>query len=286
MDRGVFLNQSYYIKIMKERYHVDFQEVWRSTLSHKSEYDQRRAFDDKVEAAFWKDHSHKYDKIPSLIDYAPEVFDRLLEITGRDKELIEFGCGTGKFTIPMSAYHKKIIGVDFSKDMLAQMQTKLEAQSIHNVELLHRKLEEVLLKPADVVYGINANYRMLNIRSAIEKMQELAKERVVIVWTMQRSPYDEILNRTPVKGIGRGQEYIQLLNVLYEMGIDPSMEMLTVTKPIVIDSLPDHCRALEEISNKNGLDLEPLLENFEAGLINKDDKRIYQCPLKVAMIYF
>jgi len=127
---------------------------------------------------------------------------------------------------------------------------------------------------------------MLNIRSAIEKMQELAKERVVIVWTMQRSPYDEILNRTPVKGIGRGQEYIQLLNVLYEMGIDPSMEMLTVTKPIVIDSLPDHCRALEEISNKNGLDLEPLLENFEAGLINKDDKRIYQCPLKVAMIYF
>jgi len=157
-----------------------------------------------------------------------------------NKCLIEFGCGTGKFTLPM----------------------------------------------VDVVYGVNANYRMFDIKEAINKMRSLASERVVIVWTMQRSPDDAILNESKVKGIGRGQEYIQLLNALYEMGIDPNMKIMTVTKSIQVEDISIHHEALEKIGKEYGLEKEPLIDNFNNKVIEIDNNLVYLCPLKVAIIDF
>lgn len=166
------MNHSNYIRTMKEVYGVDFHDVWRQAISHKSDYDKKRATDDAVEAEFWKSYSKKYDQIPSLMDYAPEVLERLLGIVGVNKELIEFGCGTGKFTLPMASKSKSILAVDFSEDMLKNLRHKLVATAVKNVHLIHDKFELAKLKKADVVYGINANYRMLDIKQAVEKMQQ------------------------------------------------------------------------------------------------------------------
>lgn len=280
------MNKSLYIKTMEDQYQIDFQEIWRSAIGYKSAYDQERAENDSVEDAFWKTFSLKYDNLLSLVDYAPEIFDRLVAIIGVNKELIEFGCGTGKFTIPMSEHHKHITGIDFSSDMLKQLDNKISVNSIGNIDLLHGKLEEVETEQKDVVYGINANYRMLNIKDAIRKMQSLARERVVIVWTMQRNPYDAILNSTSTKGIERGQEYIQLLNVLYDMGIDPSMEMVSVVKPILVDMLSEHHNALRVIGEAYELDVDNLMKAFNEHIVEIDNQLIYQCPQKVAIIHF
>ncbi len=280
------MNRSHYICTLKEQHGVDFQEIWRNTMYCKHAYNQKRALDDSVEAEFWKDYSQKYDTVPSLIDYAPEVLASLAKLVGSGKDVIEFGCGTGKFTLPMAEMSRSIIGVDFSKDMLNQLEEKLESHNVENVKLIEGKLESVDLPEVDVVYGINANYRMLNIRTAVEKMRMISREKVVIVWTMQRSLYDAILNATEVKGIGRGQEYIQLLNVLYDMGIDPSMEMMSVTKPIQFDSLEEHCQSLEKIGRTYGLEVPKLIEAFSRKVTELEGNYVYHCPLKVAIISF
>ena len=280
------MNQSYFIKTLKNDHKLDFNELWEKTIADKNDKDASRASSDEAERKFWEGHSEKYDDIPSLYDYAPFILDKLVDIIGKDKNVIEIGCGTGKFTIPMARLSKNVLGLDFSKHMLQKTKHKLIEGGTQNVVLKQGKFEEVSLNPVDGIYAVNANYRMVNIEANINKMRELAKEKVVFVWTMQRSIYDEILNQTRVKGIGRGQEYIQLINILYNMGIDPCMEIIPVTKHVVIGDVNSHYKEIDGICSEHGISPDAVKKAFDSRLTTKGDELIYKCLLKVAIIHF
>lgn len=67
----------------------DVGEMWYEALGSYSEASYKRAFSDDIEREFWKKHSQVYDLLPSLYTYAPEVFDDIVAIIGRDKQVIE-----------------------------------------------------------------------------------------------------------------------------------------------------------------------------------------------------
>ncbi|GAA0180310.1 class I SAM-dependent methyltransferase [Clostridium sediminicola] len=280
------MNYSNFIEILKNDYGVDFNEVWKKAIHCKGERNRSRGFFDEVEAEFWKDYSEKYDKNPSLYDYAPHTFDKLLSIVGENKTLLEFGCGTGKFTLPMSHKSEKIIAVDFSEHMLEKISNKLKANKIDNVVLLHSKFEDIDIDKVDSIYCINANYRIINIESALKKMNNMAKENVVIVWTMQRNIYDDILNKTVKKGIERCQEYIHLVNILYEIGIDPNVEILDVNKPIEIQDIHENYKEIKTLCEQYQLPYDFVKKEFDNCIYYKDNQAIYNCKLKVVYIHF
>ncbi len=244
-------------------------------------------FDDEAEREFRQEYSQQYDKKSTLYDYAPEVFTKLLSIVGENKELLEFGAGTGKFTLPISAVSKKITALDFSQDMLDILADKLAKQKIKNVNLLKGKFETSDLPEVDAIYSINANYRIFNIDEALVKMIRLARERVCMVWTMQqRSMYDCLLKQTKVKGIGRLQEYIHLINILYQMGIDANLEMMTVINPILLEDINRHYQEINTLASEYNLDSQFLMSEFEKRIKIKDNNSYYHCPLKVVFIHF
>lgn len=220
-------NKSNYISRAKSDYGMDFQELWQKSILDKKENDVARAMDDQAEKNFWSDFAYRYDKRQTLMDYAPEVFDKLVGILGEKKSLIEIGCGTGKFTLPMLDHAENVIGIDFSDDMLSVLKAKTDSQKLG---LIHSKWEEAEVRPADSVYSINAIYRMWDLRDALLKMDHAAQEKVVIVWTLQNSIFDSLFKQVGLPGLGRKSDYIHLLNVLYEMGIDANLEFMDVTK--------------------------------------------------------
>src|SRR5690349_14093260 len=88
---------------------------------------------------------------------------------GPDSTVIEFGPGTGQFTIAAAARCAKVIAVDVSPPMLARLQQKLAAQRIGNVEWVRAGFLSYVHQgaPADVVYSRFALHHLPDVWKAV-----------------------------------------------------------------------------------------------------------------------
>lgn len=277
-------NQSHFVRNLG-RSGVDLEALWQDTMTRKSPRDCRRAFDDRAETRFWARFSNCYDRIPSLYDYAPQVLDRILSHTGTGRTLIEIGCGTGKFTRPMLKSARHIHAVDFSPHMLARLSAKLTPAERRKITLVRSGWEAHHPPPVDCVFSVNAIYRMRQIRTALSRMDRAARQRVVIVWTMQRSVFDTFINRFRKTGLERNQKYIHLMAILYEMGIDPGLEFIEASKPVSMDR-DQAFGELDALIRCHGLPRKAVLDEFEDAVHSRGQRVAFQCPLKVALIHW
>ena len=63
-----------------------------------------------------------------------------------DKEILDFGGGTGLLTLPLAKQAKSVILVDISEKMLEQARLKAEQQAIKNIQFLEQDLLKNPLK--------------------------------------------------------------------------------------------------------------------------------------------
>ncbi|WP_159887362.1 class I SAM-dependent methyltransferase [Paenibacillus puerhi] len=63
--------------------------------------------------------------------------ERLIDMLPNYHEVLDAGCGHGEFTLKMSAYAKKIIGFDNSRELITIAQTLLNSSSVTNVEFVY-----------------------------------------------------------------------------------------------------------------------------------------------------
>ncbi|KHO39284.1 hypothetical protein OR62_07310 [Clostridium tetani] len=279
------MNKSTFIQHTKENYGLDFEKLWQEGILAKSEYDVQRAMDFYVEKNFWKDFAPKYDNKPTLYDYAPEAFDKLLEITGRDKIIAEIGPGTGKFTLPMSNHSKKILAIDASEYMLEILNKKISKNNILNVKSICSKWEDASIGKVDTIFNVNAIYRMWNIKDSLIKMNNLAKEKVVIVWTLQRSPFHNIFCKLGQPGLKTKSDYIYIQNILYELGIDSNIEFLDIIKPIQYNNKEDLYKSFTKEYGKS-LPIDNIKKLLDCQVITYKDYIIFNAKLKVAFIHW
>ncbi len=167
------MNYSLYVSQLKE----SANKMWLESLGSMNDTSYKRAFSDKVETEFWKEHSKTYDVLPSLYTYAPEVFDDIVEIIGTQKNVVELGAGTGQFTLPMAEVQESVVAVDFSKDMLEKLKMKLD--NVANVKIINCKIEELKAVEADVIFGVNCIYRIKNIEECIMNLMHTSAKNAV-----------------------------------------------------------------------------------------------------------
>ena len=85
---------------------------------------------------FYDEWAESYDGQPTPATKAERGVFMIFVSPKKTDIILEIGCGTGRLTIPLSKKCKKIIGVDFSDQMLAI--AKKKSVGYHNIEL--RKL--------------------------------------------------------------------------------------------------------------------------------------------------
>ncbi|WP_432408993.1 class I SAM-dependent methyltransferase [Wukongibacter sp. M2B1] len=280
------MNNSRFIIDISEKYNLDFQKLWQESILSKDDYNVRRALDDSIESKFWEELAPKYDSRETLYDYAPKAFDKLLSIIGKNKTIIEIGCGTGKFTLPIASHSKSVLAIDFSKDMLSVLEEKLEDYNISNIITKHGKWEEVQIDDADVIFNVNAIYRMWNIKDSLLKMNAHAKEKVVLVWTLQRSLFDSLFVEMGISGVRTMSDYIYIQNILYGLGIDANTEFLTITKPVIYESKEQIYEDFKRDAQDLSLSDNKYVERLNRNIIKRNGYYIYNAKLKVAFIYW
>jgi ubiquinone/menaquinone biosynthesis C-methylase UbiE len=96
---------------------------------------QRRDFD--ASAAAW-------DEEPRRVKLAGEIAAAICKNLPLSAEwdALDFGCGTGLVTLPLSQHLGSIVGLDSSQGMLERLQRKIEAFGCINVHTTHCDLEK------------------------------------------------------------------------------------------------------------------------------------------------
>lgn len=129
-----------------------------------------RDFYDKVARKFgnYTTPAKSVDEFPN--GEPEKVFkEKLLELSRKDKVVLDAGCGDGRFTVQIAPYFKKVIGNDTSSLMLKAALKLRDEKGIKNIEFIEKNTKSLNYpdKYFDVIFARRAVadyllfYRML-----------------------------------------------------------------------------------------------------------------------------
>ncbi len=204
---------------MKQLKKIDMDALWQREQGWNSQKKSGRKYDDAEELRFWEKLAPHYSEKFNLYRDVPRLGDWIHEKVGDGQRLIDVGCGSGNFTIPLSSYSKEILAIDFSPAMLSVLQGELEKKQITNVKTRCSKWEDFHESyEADYVLAVNSMYRMCYMGSALKKIVAYGRKGFFIIRTLLKPMlyrlYDDLeLNYR------RNNDYMLMAMMLWDMGI-------------------------------------------------------------------
>ena len=94
-----------------------------------------------------------------------------------DKEILDFGGGTGLLTLPLAKQAKSVTLVDISEKMLEQARLKAEQQDIKNIQFLEQDLlENPLEQEFDLIVVSRVLHHMPDLDEALSLFHQHLKE--------------------------------------------------------------------------------------------------------------
>ena len=159
----------------------------------------------------------------------------LYEIVGRGAEVLDVGGGAGRFSLSLATRAKSVTVIDPSADSLDLLRSRTAEFGITNLTAVHERWEDVEVPRADVTFCSLVLHHVLEAVPFVRKLEECAKDRVVIL-EMVETPgslavpfYKRVYGRapTPLPGVPK------LLNLLWAMDIYPDVKMLSPEIPVL-----------------------------------------------------
>ena len=170
----------------------------------------------------------------------------LYEIVGKGAEVLDVGGGAGRFALSLATRAKGVTVVDPSAESLDLLRGRVTEFGFTNVTAVHERWEDAEVPRADITFCSLVLHHVLEAVPFIRKLDERARDRVVIL-EMVETPgslavpfYERVYGRapTPLPGVPK------LLNLLWAMDIFPNVTMLSPETP-VLDK--DRSSALEKL---------------------------------------
>ncbi len=163
------------------------------------------------------------------------ALNRLFGIVGNGDEVLDVGGGAGRFALPLATRAKRVTVVDSSAESLDLLSSRATEFGISNVAAVHERWEDAEVPDADVALCSLVLHHVAEAEPFVRKMEERARERVVIL-EMVETPgslvvpfYERVygMSPTPLPGVPK------LLNLLWEMDIFPNVAMLSPEIPVL-----------------------------------------------------
>ena len=147
--------------------------------------------------------------------------------------VLDVGGDAGRYALPLALRCRRVTVVEPSPSMVAQLREGAKEAEIENISSVEAGWEDARVGPADLVLCANVVYGVKDIAPFLRKLDEKARERVVIVaWMDAPSSIFSPLWRA-VHGEDRVElpALPELLPVLWEMGIFPNVEIVDAGRP-------------------------------------------------------
>lgn len=223
-------------------------EAWRARVERHHAQSEGVMEASLKEGDFWRNLAPMFRADPHRED--DEALNALLELTPKGGRVLDVGGGAGRFAIALAARRGAAVTVvDPSPSMLEQMEASAAEVEGANVTGVNAEWESARVESADVVLCSHVVYGVADIRPFLQKLHDHARERVIMV-SFVDSPQSGV---APLWEPVYGEERInlpalpELMNMLWEMGIYPSVRMLSPTGPHVFESVE---AAVEEVRGR------------------------------------
>ena len=198
---------------------IDMNEIWQKEQGWNTEKKSGRKYDDQKELAFWDQLAPHYSVQFNLYRDVKGLGDWLHQKFGEGQRILDLGCGTGNFTLPMATYSKEILALDFSPAMLQVLSHNLKQRNIQNVKTALCKWEDYEgAYPADYVLSVNSLYRVCYMQEALSKIVTYGKKGFVIVRTVLKPLLYDIYDELHLN-YHRNNDYMLMPMMLWNMGI-------------------------------------------------------------------
>ena len=127
------------------------------------------------------DFNHKAETFDSpknifLANLVCQAVEKQIDLLS-DKEILDFGGGTGLLALPLAKQAKSVTLVDISERMLEQARLKAEQQDIKNIQFLDQDLlEKPLEKEFDLIVVCRVLHHMPDLDAARSLFHQHLKE--------------------------------------------------------------------------------------------------------------
>ena len=127
------------------------------------------------------DFNHKAETFDSpknifLANLVYQAIDKQFDLLS-DKEILDFGGGTGLLALPLAKQAKSVTLVDISEKMLEQARLKAEQQDIKNIQFLEQDLLENPLKQEfDLIVVCRVLHHMPDLDAALSLFHQHLRE--------------------------------------------------------------------------------------------------------------
>ena len=164
--------------------------------------------------------------------------DRSKQIVGPASTVIDVGGGAGRYALPLSFHCKQVTVVEPADSMVDALKESMQEENIGNVSVIQSQWEDAAVEPGNVVLSAFSVYGVPDVVPFIRKLEAKSKD-LVIMLVLVDQPESQY---SPLWKAAYGEERIdlpalsKLMNVLWEMDIFPSLEMLEPTAPQLFES--------------------------------------------------
>jgi ubiquinone/menaquinone biosynthesis C-methylase UbiE len=117
-----------------------------------------------------------YERFSQTQDAPGKILDLLLPLIA-NREVLDIGCGTGKYLVKLAPYATKIIGLDVSEDQLRIARSKLKG--VGNVDLICSSAESIDL-PDEGIDTIISSWVFGTILDVNRRAKALSEARRVL----------------------------------------------------------------------------------------------------------
>ena len=159
------------------------------------------------------DFNHKAETFDSpknifLANLVCQAVEKQIDLLS-DKEILDFGGGTGLLTLPLAKQVKSVTLVDISEKMLEQARLKAEQQDIKNIQFLEQDLlEKPLEKEFDLIVVCRVLHHMPDLDAALSLFHQHLREGGQLL----------IADFTKIEANHHGFELVELEKQLIEHG--------------------------------------------------------------------
>ncbi len=210
---------------------------WRSRVEAHHAQSERVMDESILSGDFWRRLAPMFRADPRRTD--DEALNAIAELVDEGSTLLDVGGGAGRFAVALAFRCRSVAVVDPSESMLEQLSEAVAEAGLDNVTGIGSAWESAAPEPADFVLCSHVVYGVADVEPFVRKLAAHSSKRVALL-SFVDSPQSGISSLwKPV----HEEERIdlpalpELVNVLWEMDIYPSIQMLTPSSPSVFDDV-------------------------------------------------
>ena len=155
------------------------------------------------------------------------VLDALKDHITKNDTVLEIGGGAGRTALPLALHCKSVTNIEPSLGMCSEFIELANSSKISNVNVVQSTWEDAVFPTCDVAVIVDVTYFISEIGSLLKKMERAAKRRVIVAtWNPpppnRNAALFELVYEEDFKSL---PSYLEILDVLLEVGIQPSVLM-------------------------------------------------------------